>query len=36
MDAVSDFLQYIGYDYPEDRQRDENPLWLLGVPPFCA
>ena len=36
MDAVSDFLQYIGYDYPEDRKRDENPLWLLGVPPFCA
>ncbi len=36
MGAVYDFLTYIGYEYPEDLKRYDNPLWLLGVPPFCA
>lgn len=36
MQAVTDFLNYIGYEYPDDRNRDDNPLWLLGIPPFSA
>ena len=36
MKVVTDFLHFIGYDYPEDCQRDDNPLWLLGIPPFSA
>ena len=34
--AVNDFLTYIGYPYPDDLIREDNPLWLLGVPPFSA
>ena len=34
--AVNDFLTYIGYPYPDDLVREDNPLWLLGVPPFSA
>ena len=34
--AVNDFLTYIGYPYPEDLVRKDNPLWLLGIPPFSA
>ena len=34
--AVNDFLTYIGYPYPDDLVRKDNPLWLLGIPPFCA
>ena len=36
MQTVTDFLNYIGYEYPDDRNRDDNPLWLLGIPPFSA
>lgn len=36
MKTVSDFLKYIGYEYPDDRNRDDNPLWVLGIPPFSA
>ena len=34
--AVNDFLTYIGYPYPDELIREDNPLWLLGVPPFSA
>ena len=34
--AVNDFLTYIGYPYPDDLVREDNPLLLLGVPPFSA
>lgn len=34
--AVNDFLIYIGYPHFDDLLRKDNPLWLLGVPPFCA
>ena len=34
--AVNDFLTYICYPYPDDLVREDNPLWLLGVPPFSA
>ena len=34
--AVNDFLTYIGYPYSDDLVREDNPLWLLGVPPFSA
>ena len=34
MKTVTDFLKYIGYEYPDDRNRDDNPLWVLGIPPF--
>ncbi|MBO5698888.1 MAG: hypothetical protein J6R79_02650 [Bacteroidaceae bacterium] len=34
--AVNDFLTYIGYPYPDDLVREDNPLWLLGIPPFSA
>lgn len=34
--AVNDFLTYIGYPYSEDLVRKDNPLWLLGIPPFSA
>ena len=34
--AVKDFLTHIGYPYPDDLIRKDNPLWLLGVPPFSA
>ena len=33
---TTEFLNFIGYEYPEDRKRDDNPLWLLGIPPFAA
>ena len=36
MQTVTDFLNYIGYEYPDDRNRDDNPLWVLGIPPFSA
>lgn len=36
METLTAFLNYIGYEYPEDRKRDDNPLWLLGIPPFAA
>ena len=36
METLTEFLNYIGYEYPEDRKRDDNPLWLLGIPPFAA
>lgn len=36
MKTITDFLNYIGYEYPDDRNRDDNPLWLLGIPPFSA
>lgn len=32
METLTEFLNYIGYEYPEDRKRDDNPLWLLGIP----
>ena len=34
--AVNDFLIYIGYPYLDDLIRKDNPLWLLGIPPFSA
>jgi hypothetical protein len=34
--AVNDFLKYIDYPYPQDLIRKDNPLWLLGIPPFSA
>ena len=34
--AVNDFLIYIGYPFPDDLIRKDNPLWLLGIPPFSA
>ena len=34
--AVNDFLIYIGYPYLDDLLRKDNPLWLLGIPPFSA
>ena len=34
--AVNDFLSYIDYPYPQDLVREDNPLWLLGIPPFSA
>ena len=34
--AVNDFLIYIGYTHPDNLIREDNPLWLLGVPPFSA
>lgn len=34
--AVTDFLRYIGYPYPEDHFREDNPLNLYGVPAFSA
>lgn len=34
--AVNDFLTYIGYPYPDDLVHEDNPLWLLGGPPFSA
>ena len=34
--AVNDFLTYIGYQYSDDLIREDNPLWLLGIPPFSA
>ena len=34
--AVTDFLTYIGYPYPEDHFREDNPLNLFGVPAFSA
>ena len=34
--AVTDFLTYIGYPYPEDYFREDNPLNLFGVPAFSA
>lgn len=36
MQTVTDFLSYIGYEHPDDRNRDDNPLWVLGIPPFSA
>lgn len=33
---VNEFLTYIGYPYPKDLVRKDNPLWLLGIPPFSA
>lgn len=36
METLTEFLNFIGYEYPEDRKRDDNPLWLLGIPPFAA
>ena len=33
---VNDFLKYIAYPYPDDLIREDNPLWLLGIPPFSA
>ena len=36
METLTEFLNYIGYEYPEDRSREDNPLWLLGIPPFAA
>lgn len=32
MKTVTDFLEYIGYEYPDDRKRDDNPLWVLEIP----
>ena len=32
--AVNEFLIYIGYPHFDDLLRKDNPLWLLGVPPF--
>lgn len=34
--AVTDFLTYIGYPYPEYHFRKDNPLNLFGVPAFSA
>lgn len=34
--AVNDFLIYIGYPHFDDLIRKDNPLWLLGIPPFSA
>ena len=34
--AVNEFLTYIDYPYPHDLLRKDNPLWLLGIPPFSA
>ena len=34
--AVTDFLTYIGYPYPEDHFREDNPLNLFGIPAFSA
>lgn len=34
--AVTDFLTYIRYPYPEDHFREDNPLNLFGVPAFSA
>ena len=34
--AVTDFLTYIGYPYPDDHFREDNPVNLFGVPAFCA
>ena len=34
--AVNDFLTYIDYPYPHNLLRKDNPLWLLGIPPFSA
>jgi len=34
--AVNDFLVYIGYPYPDDLVREDNPLWLFGIAPFSA
>lgn len=34
--AVTDFLTYIGYPYPDDHFREDNPLNLFGVPAFSA
>ena len=34
--AVNDFLTYIDYPHPYDLLRKDNPLWLLGIPPFSA
>lgn len=34
--AVNDFLVYIGFPYPDELVREDNPLWLLGIPPFSA
>lgn len=34
--AFNDFLIYIGYPFPDDLIRTDNPLWLLGIPPFSA
>ena len=36
METLTEFLNYIGFEYPEDRSREDNPLWLLGIPPFAA
>lgn len=34
--AVTDFFTYIGYPYPDDHFREDNPLNLYGVPAFSA
>lgn len=34
--AVTDFLTYIGYPYPDDFFREDNPVNLFGVPAFSA
>lgn len=34
--AITDFLTYIGYPYPDDRFREDNPVNLFGVPAFSA
>lgn len=33
---VNDILRYMDYPYPQDLVRKDNPLWLLGIPPFSA
>ena len=27
---------YTGYPFPDDLIRTDNPLWILGIPPFSA
>lgn len=34
--AVTDFLTYIGYPYPDDFFREDNPVNLFGVLAFSA